>query len=938
MNKPKLCVWEVTQGCNLRCKHCGSSCENALEDELNTEEMLDVCRQLSELGVESVTLTGGEPTTRKDICQVVQELHHRGIIVNIITNGWSVETSLVDEIKKSGIGTFAVSVDGLESTHDKIRRKGSYEKAIHLLTCLVQKGIYAAAITTLNSVNLGELEELYHVFSNIGICAWQIQFAIPMGSMRKNKDKILLPSQVSRVLDFISDKNSKGDIYICSGDCLGYYTNGKDRKNEVWQGCSAGIRSFGLLCNGDVIGCTSLRNESFIEDNIRKRSLVSIWNDPESFEWNRTLKKSMLAGNCKKCGYGELCKGGCTCVRFFTKGTIYSENEYCSYYQAIEECKKAIDGEDDLDELLELLDQLVGERYFQQAQVLLEKILGISQTVENYMIAGYVNYMLHNYELSLEYNEKGLTLDGENYECKKGRLLCLCKIEPDKGIPLMKKLISEYKVDIELYYDFICILLEQDLSSEADYYLSIALKNDNSFLDKYRQLATQMNVEERQLKESRYNVASVCQERQFFFNCLTNELIETDEEINFIIEFVRKYQKVYVLQSYKDSIELLIDGGFFIYPDFDELSFIEAKSNMDKYSSNKFSLTIAPTMNCNFNCSYCYENKVQGLISTKVSEDIRKEIEKRAQEKKDISITWYGGEPLLCMDFITEFSKKIISICEEYQVTYSSTMVTNGYLVSEEMIKRIKDSQIHSLQITLDGPAPIHDKRRVLKNSNQGTFSQILNAILLLHAAKIDVRIRINVDTVNASYIEELMDILKEHRLEDLIVELGYVKSCTEFCQSIKEDCLSIEEYAKLSIKFWGMLLDRKFYRSLENAFPVAIFNYCGAVSLYNYVVDPKGEMFKCWHEMGLSQYSVGNISNRNQCTRQNSNNYLRYLNWSPLKFDKCSECKVLPICMGGCPNLNVQKQKNEEPECERIKYVLEDLLKIYCKYRLVMD
>jgi len=936
MNKPELCVWEVTQGCNLRCKHCGSTCENPLADELNTEEMLDVCRQLSELGVGSVTLTGGEPTTRKDICKVIKELHQREIIVNIITNGWSVNASLLDEIKESGIGTFAVSVDGLESTHDTIRKKGAFEKAINLLKSSVHKGVYTAAITTLNSINIEELEGLYEVFSDIGINAWQIQFAIPMGTMSKNKDKMILPTQVSEALNFIADKNSLGKMYINPGDCLGYYTDVKDGGNGVWNGCTAGKRSFGIMCNGDVIGCTSLRDDFFIEDNIRKTSLKEIWDNPQSFAWNRTLEKNMLEGNCKKCAYGELCKGGCTCVRFFTKGSIYSENEFCSYYQAIEECSQAIDEEDDIEELQELLEQLISEKYFQQAQVVLEKILTISQSVENYMLAGYVNYMLHNFELSLEYNENGLKLEKENYQCKKGKVLCLCKIDPDKGIPLMEELICENEVDIELYYDFICILLENQLGEEADYYLSMALGKDPAFLDKYRQLAQVMSVEERAFKESRYNVTVECQGKQFLYNCLTNQLMESGEKIDFILGTAREFQKVYEMKSNKDSIELLEEGGFLLSLDSDELSFIEVKSNMDKYSSNKFRLTIAPTIECNFNCIYCYENKVGGIITKEVAENIRKEIEKRAKERKDISITWYGGEPLLCMDFIEEFSEELISICEENQVQYSASMVTNGYLISEEMIQRIKKSQIRSLQITLDGPEDIHDKRRKLKNSNEGTFDKILKAIQLLHDAKINVKIRINVDSANNSYIEELLDILKKDNLQDFIVELGYVKSCTEFCQNIKNECLSVEEYAKISITFWKMLLDKEFYRSLENAFPFAQFNYCGAVSLCNYVVDPNGELFKCWHEIGLSEYSVGNISDINHCTTKNSNNYLRYLKWSPLKFDKCRECKVLPICVGGCPNVNLLN--NAEPECERIKFVLEDLLEIYCEYRMKID
>ena len=64
--QPVTAVWEVTMGCNMRCKHCGSSCAEALPDELTTEEALDVINQLSSIGLRWITLSGGEPLTHRN--------------------------------------------------------------------------------------------------------------------------------------------------------------------------------------------------------------------------------------------------------------------------------------------------------------------------------------------------------------------------------------------------------------------------------------------------------------------------------------------------------------------------------------------------------------------------------------------------------------------------------------------------------------------------------------------------------------------------------------------------------------------------------------------------------------------------------------------------------------------------------------------------------
>ena len=81
--KPVTCVWEVTMGCNMRCGHCGSSCAEPLEDELTSEEALGLCEQLADLGLKWVTLSGGEPTTRKVNLPVLRELKE-GLIRNWI--------------------------------------------------------------------------------------------------------------------------------------------------------------------------------------------------------------------------------------------------------------------------------------------------------------------------------------------------------------------------------------------------------------------------------------------------------------------------------------------------------------------------------------------------------------------------------------------------------------------------------------------------------------------------------------------------------------------------------------------------------------------------------------------------------------------------------------------------------------------------------------
>lgn len=126
--QPVTAVWEVTMGCNMRCKHCGSSCAQPLADELTTGEALDIIDQLPAVGLRWITLSGGEPLTRHDLSSLISRLAEKEIAVNIITNGWL----LADKARslcESGVSTVAVSLDGPREIHDMIRMAGSYERS-----------------------------------------------------------------------------------------------------------------------------------------------------------------------------------------------------------------------------------------------------------------------------------------------------------------------------------------------------------------------------------------------------------------------------------------------------------------------------------------------------------------------------------------------------------------------------------------------------------------------------------------------------------------------------------------------------------------------------------------------------------------------------------------------------------------------------------------
>ncbi len=282
------------------------------------------------------------------------------------------------------------------------------------------------------------------------------------------------------MIDFIYSATDDDRITIYPADCIGYYSHKelasrqKAHKSEappVWQGCNAGKRSLGILHNGEILGCTSIRNRDFIEGSIRKRPLREIWEDEKTFLWNRSMKKTDLQGACKTCQYGELCLGGCPNTRLTMTGKIYSENEFCSFNLALKKTQKIIAPIDDPAELLATARNLTMKREFQLATLSLERALEIEpEDIDVLELYGYVNFSLNNMEECRNANQQVLNLDAENAYANKGMGLALHRLgDSESGIRYLQKAVSlAPKEDTAPYHDLAVVYMEIGQREKAE--------------------------------------------------------------------------------------------------------------------------------------------------------------------------------------------------------------------------------------------------------------------------------------------------------------------------------------------------------------------------------------------------------------------------------------------------------------------------------------
>lgn len=337
--RPRTCVMEITFQCNMRCLHCASDVNSgwARGPELTLAEIKTVIDDLAALGCEHLTLSGGEALLRPDWSDIAKSARGLGLEVSMISNGFVINADVAREIREAGVWLVALSLDGLEPTHDFMRdTPGAFPRVLAAACALDQEGIPFNLITTVTKANLNELPDIEDVVVGLNAHRWLVQLGAPIGRLGGHPDLMIAPEDLPGIADFLVEAKRRNRVHVRVGDSIGYYSHHEptlryepDRKGlDFALGCSAGCLNVGIESNGNVKGCLSLQSDKFVEGNVREESLATIWNKPGNFAYNREFTMDMLDGACKECEYGELCRGGCTVMTFGATGRIHA-NPYC---------------------------------------------------------------------------------------------------------------------------------------------------------------------------------------------------------------------------------------------------------------------------------------------------------------------------------------------------------------------------------------------------------------------------------------------------------------------------------------------------------------------------------------------------------------------------------------------------------------------------------
>jgi len=349
---PFQVVWNITHACNLKCLHCYESAGAKGDDELSTEEAMRGIDILVDAGVLILAFSGGEPTMRPDILQLIEHSSKCGMYTAIATNAILFSSrKKVRDFMEAGLQFVQISLDGLNpETHDRFRGvPGCFEKTVHGIKNCVAEGLFVEMATTVTKFNYSEIPGMIDFAEKLGVSWFMLYNFVPTGRGVQIVKSDLTPDEREDVLKLCWNKMKVDGAEVLStapqfariaqeieakpiltGDA-GLIASGVQSASEAYVvpthfynpklsgqlkwladfigGCGAGRFYLSLEPNGDIFPCVFFpHNEAMRVGNLFKDDFEKVWRHSKLF-WE-IRDKDKLKENCGSCKYRYTC-GGC---------------------------------------------------------------------------------------------------------------------------------------------------------------------------------------------------------------------------------------------------------------------------------------------------------------------------------------------------------------------------------------------------------------------------------------------------------------------------------------------------------------------------------------------------------------------------------------------------------------------------------------------------
>ena len=335
-----MVTWRCTRKCVGNCLYCSYKPPVKPEEaEVNTKLGYKIVDEVYDFGSPWFGISGGEPLVREDIFDIIEYARDTGFEVSLITSGFAFDEKRLNNLVRNEVHT-AVSIDGPREANDKIRGRGSYDKAVYAMKKLAKNGILDCIVTTMTKYNIKDMAHTAKLAAEHGATMIVYHNLVPVGRASTNMpDLAPTPEEYEAAFNDIYDLQVAYSGKLQVNVYAPFYARIVRQRNptDFWDWfqngflgkCTIGGNYVSVTENGDYRSCGF--HEGYRLGNVRDSKLNAVWNRLQKSEFHLKLRdKRNLKGKCGVCEYREIC-GGCRTRAEYYTGDLFESDPACAY-------------------------------------------------------------------------------------------------------------------------------------------------------------------------------------------------------------------------------------------------------------------------------------------------------------------------------------------------------------------------------------------------------------------------------------------------------------------------------------------------------------------------------------------------------------------------------------------------------------------------------
>ena len=453
----------------------------------------------------------------------------------------------------------------------------------------------------------------------------------------------------------------------------------------------------------------------------------------------------------------------------------------------------------------------------------------------------------------------------------------------------------------------------------------------------------------RLMQASRFNVQVPLPDRNevFLMNTFSDAQLLVSPDVAALLERISGGQSRFDDEE-RDTVDALVENGFLVESRDGETQSLDQYFHTLREDTEQLRVTVLTTLQCNFACDYCFQgdhgdyNKFAEKMSLETASKVIDWIEERmdALRPEKFVLTLFGGEPLLNLPVAYYLAERCCDLCAERGIQPGVSLITNGLLLTPEVVDRLVACGLYGIKITLDGDRETHNRMRPLRG-RQGTFDKIIDNVRRV-AHKVPITIGGNFDESSADSYPALLDYLREQEFADKIVKINF-KPIIKAPETTPKGVIPLTLVGGADKPLNGTCMtsagagstkgssvcdschfvDEKmaFLRSetRKRGFPTPDGVHMGPCEIHRrhaHTIGPDGSLYACPGFTGSKTDSTGHIDGRQEAWRQAAAE--RFERLSPKK-EECGDCSFIPVCGGGCSvAAHTELRDMYQPSCHK--------------------